>query len=204
MKILLLEGDGVTRSGILEFLHTGGHQVTVPASGTELLSVLAESYDLIVTDGRTSGLDGATLLAKLHEAGRKASVLLMVAHAAQEDAVKALKAGADDYLLKPVNLDELGLRIERIGSRQAIVHENLKLRDQLQRIRERRMQSRAADLDQLDYQSALRAAVAEFEREYLRRRLAANQGNISKTAFAIGLSRVALHKKIKRHNIEFK
>jgi DNA-binding NtrC family response regulator len=61
---------------------------------------------------------------------------------------------------------------------------------------------RRPDWTGLNYQSALHATVAGFEEEFLRYHLAKNQGNISKTALAIGLSRVALHKKINQYRIE--
>jgi transcriptional regulator of acetoin/glycerol metabolism len=61
--------------------------------------------------------------------------------------------------------------------------------------------NRRSDWNRSDYQTALHAAISGFELEFIRHHLAKNQGNISKTAAAIGLSRVALHKKIKQHAI---
>jgi DNA-binding NtrC family response regulator len=66
-------------------------------------------------------------------------VIMMTAYATVEQAVKALQAGADDYLTKPLNLDELGVRIRRVEAKLSLVRENRQLKDRLQRLETPRM-----------------------------------------------------------------
>jgi DNA-binding NtrC family response regulator len=135
MKILLVEDDEATRKGIAMFLRAEGHQVAAVPGGAEALAVLrGEVHELVVSDIRMPGMDGLTLLGQLREGGFRVPVLMMTAYATVQEAVKALQAGADDYLTKPLNLDELAVRIDRLAARQSLVRENSSLKDRLRRI----------------------------------------------------------------------
>ena len=135
MRILLAEDEEATRKGILLFLKTEGHEVTAVPGGLEALSSLRrDSFDLIVSDIRMPGMDGLTLLHRLKQEGLQTPMVMMTAYATIEEAVKALQAGADDYLTKPLNLDELAVRIQRVAWKLSLVRENRQLKDRLQRM----------------------------------------------------------------------
>ena len=132
MRILLAEDDEATRKGILMFLKTEGHEATGVSGGLEALSSLRrESYDLIISDIRMPGMDGLTLLHRLQQEGIQTPMVMMTAFATIEEAVKALQAGADDYLTKPLNLDELAVRIQRAAWKLSLVRENRQLKDRI-------------------------------------------------------------------------
>jgi DNA-binding NtrC family response regulator len=132
MNILLAEDDDATRKGITLFLRSGGHAVTAARDGQAALDAIAvNAPDLVISDIRMPALDGLTMLSRLREQGCDAPVLMMTAYATIEEAVKALQAGAIDYLTKPLNLDELAVRIQRIETQLSLVRENRQLRDRL-------------------------------------------------------------------------
>jgi DNA-binding NtrC family response regulator len=135
MRILLAEDDHATRRGIAMFLQAAGHEVTQAADGQAALDALrAAAPELVISDIRMPSLDGLSLLARLRERGCEVPVLMMTAFATIEEAVKALQAGAIDYLTKPLNLDELAVRVQRIESQLTLVRENRELRDRLREV----------------------------------------------------------------------
>jgi DNA-binding NtrC family response regulator len=132
MNILLAEDDDATRKGIALFLRSSGHTVTAANDGQAALDAIsANAPDLVISDIRMPALDGLAMLSRLRERGCAAPVLMMTAYATIEEAVKALQAGAIDYLTKPLNLDELAVRIQRIETELSLARENRQLRDRL-------------------------------------------------------------------------
>ena len=135
MRILLAEDDESTRKGVALFLRDEGHEVTSVPNGAEALAELRrDGRDLIISDVRMPVLDGLGLLNRLRQEGIATPVIVMTAFATVEEAVAALHAGADDYLTKPLNLDELALRIARLEARLSLQRENLRLKDRLHSI----------------------------------------------------------------------
>jgi DNA-binding NtrC family response regulator len=135
MKILLVEDDDATRKGIAMFLRAEGHEVTAASGGSEAFAALRrEPHDLVVSDIRMPGMDGLTLLERLREGGNAMPVLMMTAYATVQEAVRALQAGADDYLTKPLNLDELTVRVQHLAAKLSLIRENRQLRDRLRRV----------------------------------------------------------------------
>jgi two-component system, NtrC family, nitrogen regulation response regulator NtrX len=140
MRILLAEDDDATRKGILMFLRGEGYEVTPASGGLEALSCLGrERFDFIISDIRMPGMDGLALLERLRADALQIPVIMMTAFATVEQAVKALQSGADDYLVKPLNLDELLMRIRRIEAKLSLIRENRNLKDRLQRLESPRM-----------------------------------------------------------------
>jgi DNA-binding NtrC family response regulator len=140
MRILLAEDEDAARKGIILFLRGEGYEVTPVSGGLEALSCLGrERYDLIISDIRMPGMDGLALLERLRADAVPIPAIMMTAFATVEQAVKALQSGADDYLTKPLNLEELLVRIRRVESRISLIRENRKLKDRLQRLESPRM-----------------------------------------------------------------
>ena len=118
MRILVMEDERQLARHIVAVLSRQGHEAHAQLDGTAgLEEALRERPDLIVLDLGLPGLDGLTVLGRLHEAGSPSRVLILTARGEVEHRVKGLKAGADDYLTKPFSMDELVARIEALGRR---------------------------------------------------------------------------------------
>ncbi len=115
MKILLVEDDPVTVSLLTQSLNSHNYNVSAAADGeTALHLVQAYDYDLIVLDVLIPKLDGISLCLKLRSSGCKMPILLLTALDSSSDRVQGLEAGADDYVVKPFNLEELIARIRAL------------------------------------------------------------------------------------------
>ena len=90
-----------------------------------------EPFDLVLTDQKMPGLSGLQVLEGVRAMTPETAVIIMTAYGTIETAVSAIKAGAADYLTKPLNLDELLHRIHRVRERQHLLSENRELREAL-------------------------------------------------------------------------
>lgn len=114
-RILLVEDDAATRDFIAAGLREDGFAVEEADDGRNGLHLAVDGgFDAIVLDRMLPGLDGLALLKALRAAGVKTPVLMLTAMAAVDERVRGLRAGADDYLVKPFSLQELIARIEAI------------------------------------------------------------------------------------------
>jgi two-component system OmpR family response regulator len=128
MKILVAEDDKVTADFIRQGLMQAGHSVETVHDGRDALSFcLYNPCDIVVLDRMMPGLDGMSVLKSLRAAGRKMPVIFLTAQGSVPDRVEGLKAGADDYLVKPFQFSELEARIIAIARRPAQTHEETKL-----------------------------------------------------------------------------
>ncbi|MEG3894867.1 MULTISPECIES: response regulator [unclassified Microcoleus] len=115
MKILLVEDDTITVNLLTQALNSHNYNVTAAADGeTALQLVQAYDYDLIVLDVLIPKLDGISLCRKLRSSGCKMPILLLTALDSSSDRVQGLEAGADDYVVKPFNIEELIARIRAL------------------------------------------------------------------------------------------
>jgi DNA-binding response OmpR family regulator len=118
MRILLIEDSERLRRTVGGGLRKAGYAVDDAADGEEgLWAAQANTYDAIVLDLMLPKLDGLSLLRRLREAGNSTHVLILTARDAVEDRVLGLRAGSDDYLIKPFAFDELLARIEALVRR---------------------------------------------------------------------------------------
>jgi DNA-binding NtrC family response regulator len=128
-RILVVDDEAAQRELVSGFLRRHGFAVTAAPDGAAALERFrAESADMILTDQKMAGLSGLELVQAVRAIDPEIPVILMTAYGTIENAVTAMKAGAIDYLAKPLNLDELLHRIERVQERQALVSENRELR----------------------------------------------------------------------------
>jgi two-component system response regulator HydG len=113
-RILVVDDEANARSALVELLREEGYSVEGAADGFKALGKLPEfAPDLVLTDLKMPGMDGIELLTKIQEHDRDTVVVVMTAFGAVETAVAAMRAGASDYLTKPVNVAELSLVISR-------------------------------------------------------------------------------------------
>lgn len=134
MNILLVEDEDATRRGIALFLKSSGHHVDEATDGTAALELLERhAFDLVLSDVKMSPMDGLALLRRIQQRAPSPPVIMMTAFAGIEDAIQAVRHGAEDYLTKPLNLDELAVKIKRIGQKVDLIRENLQLKGKLKR-----------------------------------------------------------------------
>jgi heavy metal response regulator len=112
MKLLVVEDEARLAAYLHKGLSEEGYVVEVAANGVDGLHLAMEGqYDMIVLDGMLPGIDGIGLLTALRQA-KQTPVLMLTARIRVEDRVRGLRAGADDYLVKPFAFSELVARIE--------------------------------------------------------------------------------------------
>lgn len=118
MKILLVEDDPMLGSELQTALRSDNHAIDWFRQGEEGLSALAAShYDLLILDLGLPGCDGMEVLKTLRKDGKDLPVLILTARDGIGDRVNGLDAGADDYLLKPFDLNELLARLRALARR---------------------------------------------------------------------------------------
>ncbi|ACA91807.1 two component transcriptional regulator, winged helix family [Burkholderia orbicola MC0-3] len=126
MRILLVEDDRMIAEGVRKALRSDGFAVDWVQDGDAALTALGgETYDLLLLDLGLPKRDGIDVLRTLRGRGLALPVLIVTARDAVADRVKGLDAGADDYLVKPFDLDELGARMRALIRRQAGRSESL-------------------------------------------------------------------------------
>jgi len=119
VRLLLVEDAPRLRTTLLPWLTARGWSVDDAADGTTALSFLARyDYQLVLLDLGLPDLDGLEVLRRLRAGGKGARVLVLSARDQVGDRVQALELGADDYLVKPVSLDELDARLKALMRRQ--------------------------------------------------------------------------------------
>ena len=132
VNILVVEDGQSQREILRDFLRDEGYPVSEAENGESALDQLRENYfDLVLTDYKMPGMDGMVLLQAAKQLNPEIDVVVMTAFGTIEAAVRAMKAGASDYIAKPIDLDELQLLIERISGRRTIIRENKMLRKEL-------------------------------------------------------------------------
>ncbi len=120
-RILVAEDEEIMRITVLDHLRSLGWQVDEAATGTEALELIrANRYELILSDIRMPGMDGEALLTQVKRLAPRTEVVLMTAYGSSDNAVNCLKKGAADYILKPFDLDDLSLRLDRLLELQKV------------------------------------------------------------------------------------
>jgi two-component system OmpR family response regulator len=120
MRLLLIEDDTKLASLLARGLREEGFAVDVTGDGADgLFCVTEQDYDAIILDVMLPGMDGFTVLEKMRAAGRRTPVLMLTARGAVQDRVRGLNSGADDYLKKPFDFEELLARVHALLRRAA-------------------------------------------------------------------------------------
>jgi two-component system, OmpR family, response regulator len=118
MRLLVVEDDARMARLVKRGLEEDGHAVDIAANGPEGLWLATEnSYAAVIVDVMLPGFDGFELCRKLRAADIWVPVLMLTARDAVGDRVRGLDAGADDYLVKPFSLLELGARLRALARR---------------------------------------------------------------------------------------
>jgi two-component system OmpR family response regulator len=119
MRILVIEDDKEAAGYLLKGLGESGHVADHAADGEEGFAMAGEGgYDVLIVDRMLPKMDGLTVVEKLRSDGQQVPILFLSALGEVDDRVKGLKAGGDDYLVKPYAFTELLARIEALVRRQ--------------------------------------------------------------------------------------
>jgi two-component system response regulator PilR (NtrC family) len=113
-SILIVEDETILRESLAELMAGEGFEVLQAADGKVAREIILQRpVDVVVTDVRMPGMDGLTLLGHLHQIAPQTPVIVATAFGTVETAVTAMRSGAFDYLLKPVQFDDMILKVQR-------------------------------------------------------------------------------------------
>jgi len=131
-RILVAEDNDALRRGIVRALGETWGEVLGVASGEEAIAAIGAArgaaYDVVLSDLRLPGADGVAVLRAALQCDTRTSVLLMTAYGSIETAVEAMRAGAFDFVQKPLDLDQLELRVARAVEHRRLLDEVTELR----------------------------------------------------------------------------
>ena len=147
-RILVVDDEQNARMALRTILSEEGYDIAEAANGEEGLLKIAElSPDVVLADVRMPRMDGLTLLRKAKEEGSHASFVMMTAFASVEAAVEAMRLGAENYLVKPLDVNSVLIFLEKALEKRKLVREAAGLRE---RVRERyRLEGMVGDAPEL-------------------------------------------------------
>lgn len=120
--ILVIEDDPETAEQIVDFLKSRDYQVDLAVTGDEGLRLAqSEAYGVVTIDRMLPGMDGISIIRGLRQAGNSTPALIISALGEVDERVRGLRAGGDDYLVKPFAFSELLARVEALGRRSATI-----------------------------------------------------------------------------------
>ncbi len=131
-SILVVDDEKNQRTILGKFLESNGYRVFLAESGELALDILKkETIDALITDMKMGGMSGKDLLKEVKKINPLLPVIVITAFGSVEDAVEVMKFGAADYITKPVNLQELLIKLRKELERAVITKENEQLRKEI-------------------------------------------------------------------------
>lgn len=131
-RVLIMDDEPEERRRLSGFLEGKGHEVVGVGSAPEAVDAIRrERFDVFLTDCNIPGVDALRTSDEVRKINPDMAVIIMTAYGTIETAVKAIKAGAYDYLPKPVDPEQVALLIERVAERRELIRENAELKEQL-------------------------------------------------------------------------
>lgn len=136
VKLLLVDDERPQRELLAGYLKNHGFDIFEASAGEEALAVYQRCFaPVAIIDMKMPGMDGLTLLKRLRDLNPFVTVIMLTAFGSVTTAVSAMKAGAFDYLTKPVeDLDELRLKIEKAVAQNRLVVDNQAMRERLEEV----------------------------------------------------------------------
>ncbi len=130
--LLLVDDDRHLLNSMAEWLRSQGYQLDTAASKTEALATLGrKAYDVVLADIRLADGDGFDILHECRQKHPASAVILLTGYGTVESAIEAIRAGAFDFLTKPLIDEELEMAIERALNQRKVIEENKQLKAQL-------------------------------------------------------------------------
>ena len=162
LAILVVDDDPVTRTLLTKRLISEEHTVDTAEDGVVAIEKIAQHfYDVVLTDlMMPGGVDGIRVLEEAKRVNLKTEVILITAHASVDNAIEAMKKGAADYLQKPINFDELFLRLDKIRNLKMLIKNASDLREAMD-VTERTSAETIQDLEMMLAEANARLAAAK-------------------------------------------
>ncbi|MCK5162281.1 MAG: sigma-54-dependent Fis family transcriptional regulator, partial [Desulfobacula sp.] len=133
-KILIVEDDQKMNQGLLHIISKQGYTVQSVDSGEKALEQIKDTqFDLIISDLKLPGIDGRQLLKATKKYDANILFVIITAYGTVDTAVSAMKEGAEDYILKPFDMEELRLVIKKIMEKRELFLSNIRLQRQLEK-----------------------------------------------------------------------
>ena len=131
-RVLIVDDEAILRNNLVRYLSRSGHDAEGVPSAEEALERLAhEDFAVVITDLKMPGMGGIELLERISLQHPETMVLVITAYASLETALQALRGGAQDYILKPLSLDEVSQKVGRLLHTRALEQRVLRLRREL-------------------------------------------------------------------------
>ncbi|MBW2086187.1 MAG: sigma-54-dependent Fis family transcriptional regulator [Deltaproteobacteria bacterium] len=132
VRIMVVDDELIVRESLSGWLKMDGYEVDTAASADEALELLKKHrYNIMFLDNKMPGMDGLELLDSLKEEEPDMAVVMITAYGSIDTAIRAMKGGAYDYLLKPFDPNEIGMLVRKIVDYQGLAEENIILKDQI-------------------------------------------------------------------------
>jgi DNA-binding NarL/FixJ family response regulator len=163
--ILLVDDEEIIRSSLGLTIQEAGYEMVIAGDGESAIAALqGNTVDLVITDLMMEPMDGIQLLDRIKHLNSRIPVIILTAYGDMNSAIDALRLGADDYLLKPCNIDELILRVsnclEKRDLWQQLARQNRKL---AQEVTERATAERRLAEANVQLEERVRERTAELE-----------------------------------------
>lgn len=134
IRILVVDDEQIMRDSLSDWLRLDGYEVEAVEDGYKALEkVKKESWDVLFVDLKMPRMDGIEVMQKVKEINKDIPVIIITAYATVDTAVKAMKEGAYEYIVKPFNPEEISIIIRNIVVHQSLVKENIFLRQELKK-----------------------------------------------------------------------
>jgi DNA-binding NtrC family response regulator len=129
VRIMVVDDEKIVRESLTAWLQKFAYEVVPVEGGHEALELLdKEDWNILLVDLKMPRIDGIAVLRKALEVKPGIPVIVFTAYATVETAVEAMKAGAYDYLVKPIDPDVLAIKMQKIVEKQSLANENINLR----------------------------------------------------------------------------
>lgn len=128
MRIMLVDDEEGFLSTTQKLLKRKGIRVTTAASGSEAVEkLIPDSINVVILDVKMPGMDGVATLKAIKSRCPSVQVIMLTGHGTVESALEGLKAGATDYLMKPIDIDELVAKAEEAFARGKFLVEHMRV-----------------------------------------------------------------------------
>ena len=133
-RVLVAEDEQTFGLTVTRFLQKAGHEVKICTNGKSVLKALdSAEWDVLLLDLKLPDADGVDILARVRKEHPELQTIIVTGFANVQSAIDTMRLGAFDYLTKPPNFEELGMRVEKAGEKTLLERENRRLRFQVQR-----------------------------------------------------------------------
>jgi DNA-binding NtrC family response regulator len=133
-RVLVAEDEQTFGLTVTRFLQKAGHEVKICTNGKSALKALdSAEWDVLLLDLKLPDADGVDILATVRKEHPELQTIIVTGFANVQSAIDTMRLGAFDYLTKPPNFEELGMRVEKAGEKTLLERENRRLRFQVQR-----------------------------------------------------------------------